>query len=95
MQAGAEGFVGYKEPFMFPYDEFSVSKPLADEKARPCLESSNQVALALIKGASTRDAHLQGIRMFRRKITEMLTTRAPNSYILAFLYWNMINQVYQ
>ena len=90
---GARGFVGYVQPFIFPYDEFSVSRPLEDEVARPCLESSNEVAMHLATGSSAREAHEAGLKMFRANIVKMLTTKAPNSYIIGFLHWNMVSQV--
>lgn len=94
VRSGANGFVGYREPFMFPYDEYSVAKPLQDEKAKACLESSNSIAFTLIRRRSAREAHLEGLRVSKMKISEMLNSGAPNSYIIWFLNWNMLNQVW-
>lgn len=93
MDAGAKGFIGYVESFMFPYDKDMVSKPLEDEIAKPCLEASNVAGLGLIRGMSVKDAHEASIRMFQEKIEELSTSKTP-PYKIWFLQWNMTNQVY-
>lgn len=90
---GSKGFVGYIEPFMFPYDKDKISRPLEDDLAKPCMECSNQIAYSLIRGSSAKEAHEEGIKKHKEKIDELSTSDMP-PYIIAFLFWNISNQVY-
>ena len=93
VEAGATGFIGYKNPFIFWTNEESLHKPLDDEFAKPFLECSNQVGISLIKGHSVREAHNNSIKLYLKKITEMLTSESYNTFILPQLMWDMKNQV--
>lgn len=93
MKSGATGFIGYKNPFMFPIDNNSFSKPLDDKIAKPCLECSNKIATSLVKGCSIKEAHDKSKKMVSKKIDEMYTSEEPNTYIIGFLQWNDMNQV--
>ncbi len=94
MRLGANGFIGYKRPFMFPMDKDSFSKPLKDKFASPCLECSNQVAVSLIKGHSIQEAQDLSINTYKRKLNEMFNSESSaNSITIACLQWNMMNQV--
>lgn len=92
MKAGAKGFIGYTESFMFPYDIDKVSRPMEDEVARPCLECSNQVGLGLIRSMTASEAHEASVKMFKEKIDQLAVSKVP-SYHIWFLQWNMLNQV--
>ena len=94
IKIGAKGFVGYRENFVLLSDNEKVGKPLDDEIASPFLECSNQVALSLIKGHSAKEAHMSSIKVYKRKIDEMLISTFANTHVLPFLYWNMMNQTY-
>lgn len=93
IEAGATGFIGYKKPFIFWRDENSFHNPLLDEFAKPFLECSNQVGISLIKGHSVKEAHDDSIKIYLKKITEMLTSESYNTFILPELIGNMKNQV--
>lgn len=92
-EAGARGFIGYKEPFVFLHDNNKFNRPLEDELARPYLEASNHIAINLIKGCSIREAHDAGLKRHREEINGMLTSNREATHMLPFLYWNMINQI--
>lgn len=93
MASGAIGFIGYKRPFIFWYNPEMLHRPLEDEFAKPFLECSNQVGISLIKGKSIKESHERSIKLYRKKIVEMLTSEAQNSFILPELLANMNNQV--
>jgi len=92
IQSGATGFVGYKEPFIFFWDKEKFYHPLDDKVAAPFLESSNQVAISLIKGHPADYAHKASIKVYRKRLEEMLTS-VSNSDKAWALVWNMRNQV--
>jgi len=91
-KAGAAGFVGYVQDFIFPYDKDSVQRPLEDAYAKPNLECSNQVAISLLKGNSAQVAHKESMQMFHKKLNEAMTSNSPNSAVATCLLWNMASQ---
>lgn len=93
INAGAKGFIGYSQPFVFLSDKESIAKPLEDELAKPFLECSNQVGFSLIKGNSIKKAQEDSMQKYEEKMSELLSTKTPNTYVLWFLNWNKINQV--
>ncbi|OGM92429.1 hypothetical protein A2333_02525 [Candidatus Wolfebacteria bacterium RIFOXYB2_FULL_49_7] len=93
IKAGARGFIGYNQPFIFPFNRESVGKPMEDELAKPLLECSNQVGISLIKGNSIKKAQEDSMKKYEEKRSELLSTKTPDTYILPFLNWNMISQV--
>ncbi len=90
---GAAGFIGYIQPFIFPFDKDSVQKPLKDELAAPILECSNQVGLSLIKGKSVEEAQKDSKDKYAKAIDKYSSSEASNSFLLPFLHWNMTFQV--
>ena len=93
MQQGARGFIGYVQPFIFPSDKDSFSKPLEDELAAPVLECSNQVGTSLIKGKSAVEAHKDSLDKYTKAIDKYSSSEAKNSFLLPILLWNMTSQV--
>jgi len=93
IEAGATGFIGYEKPFIFWRDENSFHNPLNDTFAKPFLECSNQVGISLIKRHPAREAHNNSIKLYLKKIIEMLTSESYNTFILPELIGNMKNQV--
>ena len=93
MQQGARGFIGYVQPFIFPSDKDSFSKPLEDELAAPVLECSNQVGTSLIKGKSVAEAHKDSLDKYTKAIDKYSSSEATNSFLLPILLWNMTSQV--
>lgn len=90
---GAEGFIGYKAPFVFWTDPAKLSRPLKDIQAEPFRECSNQVAVALLKGHGVRDAHNSSIATYKRVISKLLTSDSTRAHVVPLLIADMGNQV--
>jgi len=43
-------FVGYEDDFVFYYDHNKITRPFNDNIANPCLDSTTQFPVSLIKG---------------------------------------------
>lgn len=93
IQQGARGFIGYVQPFIFPSDKDSFSKPLEDELAAPVLECSNQVGTSLIKGKSAIEAHEDSLGKYTKAINKYSSSEAKNSFLLPILFWDMTSQI--
>ena len=93
MQQGARGFIGYVQPFIFPSDKDSFSKPLEDELAAPVLECSNQIGISLIKGRSAAESQKDSLDKYTKAIDKYSSSEATNSFLLPILLWNMTSQV--
>ncbi len=90
---GANGFVGYIQPFIFLTDKDSFNKPLEDVLAKPFFECSNQVGLSLIKEKTVEESNTDSLRKYEEKIRELSHSESKNSFLLPFLVWNMSSQV--
>lgn len=93
VKRGGIGFIGYTEPFRFYVKKESFNRPLNDDYAQPFFESSNQVALSLLKGRSASGAHADSLKVYSRIISRLLVSEALNSFVIQDLYWNMKHQV--
>ncbi len=93
IKEGAKAFIGYTELFRFWTDNNSVKSPLKDEYAIPFFETSNQVALSLVKGKSAREAHEDSLKVYEKIIGKLLTSDVSNSFVVSDLIWNMHNQI--
>jgi hypothetical protein len=93
VKEGAKAFIGYTELFRFWTDNNSVKDPLNDEYAIPFFETSNQVALSLVKGKVAKEAHEDSLKVYEKMISKLLTSDAPNSFVVSDLIWNMHNQI--
>jgi hypothetical protein len=93
VKEGCKAFIGYSELFRFWTDKALVNDPLNDDYAKPFFETSNQVALSLIKGKTAKEAHADSMIEYRKVISNLLTSNAANSFVVSDLIWNMHNQV--
>lgn len=93
MKMGARSFIGYIQPFIFPSDKNSFSKPLEDELAAPVLKCSNQVGVSLIRGKSAEEANKDSLNKYAEAIDQYSSSGASNSFLLPILLWNMTSQV--
>jgi hypothetical protein len=93
IKSGAKSFIGYKEPFLFYCKEEFLHKPLEDDYAKPFFETSNQVGLSLLKGKSAKEANNDSLKIYRKMISNLLTSKSENSFLIPHLLWNMHNQV--
>ena len=53
---GCRSFIGYSSQFVFPMLHQWETNPLSDTAAKPVLETSNQIALKIIKGSTVAEA---------------------------------------
>ncbi|MBX4181511.1 hypothetical protein KW807_01440, partial [Candidatus Parcubacteria bacterium] len=93
MKAGAQGFIGYSQPFIFARDPDSLHTPLTDEYAAPVLECSNQVGISLIKGKNIYEAQQESLSKYRETIDKFSNSKTAHTFILPFLLWNMSCQI--
>ncbi len=89
VREGAKAFIGYKELFQFWNDDNFIGKPLEDEYAKPFFETSNQVAISLIKGKNAKQAHEDSLEVYRKKISDLLTSNVAHSFVVTELIWNI------
>jgi len=90
---GTVSYLGYDEVFIFYYSNDKISKPLKDERAELFLEPSNQVAISLLKGHTTGEAHQRSKKSFLKNIQRLLTSESAKTYLIRFLVWDMRHQV--
>lgn len=88
-------YVGYKDDFIFVADGRYIAKPLDDSRAKPFMESSNQVMMSILKGHSTEEAARRSKNLFREHYLKLSSSMAGVDSLQAaqFLWWNMRNQV--
>lgn len=93
IQNGARSFIGYKDSFVFLSNIDKFNRPLEDEIAKPFMECSNQVGIALVKGHNAGEAHASSLKMQVKVISEKLSSRASDTFLVPFLVWNLRHQV--
>lgn len=88
-------FIGYTDEFIFVGDSNYISRPLQDPRAKPFMESSNQVVLSLLKGNGPNEASARSKSKFREHYLKCLSSKAdPDSLQIAqFLWWDRQHQV--
>jgi len=91
--SGTASYLGYDEVFIFYYSDDRISKPLKDERAGLFLEPSNQIAISLLKGHTTGDAHQRSQKSFLKNIQKLLSSESAETYLVRFLVWDMRHQV--
>ncbi len=95
IQTGAAAYIGYKEDFIFLYDESLRTRPHLDRTAELFLDPSNQVAVSLVKGHTAGEAHESSKQAFVRNIRKLLSSEASatESAAVKYLFWDMHAQV--
>jgi len=88
-------FIGYDDYFILNIDRDFLVNPLNDKRAEKFLDSSNRVAISLIKGHNCKEASENSKKAFRKRIISLLANSDdPNALDDAKdLYWNMNHQV--
>jgi hypothetical protein len=81
-------FIGYKIPFMFFYDETRLANPIKDSTAKIFFDTSNMVALSLIKGHTTQEANEITKRSMLKAINKALKNGDKDSRTIAETLWN-------
>ena len=90
---GTVSYLGYDEVFIFYYSNNKISKPLKDKRAELFLGPSNQIAISLLKGHATKEAHQHSKQSFLKNIQQLLTSKSSETYLVRFLVWDMVHQV--
>jgi hypothetical protein len=88
-------FIGYKDEFIFMADSRYMNRPIYDPKAKPFMESSNQVVISLLKGRSAREAFERSKELFKKHFVALSSSNADadSLQIAQFLWWDMQHQV--
>ena len=94
ISAGAKAYIGYKEDFMFIGDHHNVARPLNDKTAALFFEPSNVVVETLLKGHNVLKAYEKSQEEFNKNINSLLNSASPDYYLISWLVWDRINQVY-
>lgn len=91
---GAKAYLGYKEDFVFLFDQDKAEKPLEDETAALFLEPANKVAQVLIEGGTSGEANRAGKAGYDENIAVLLTseTSKADTEAVRFLVWDRENQ---
>ena len=88
---GGGCFIGYRTPFLFWNDERFAATPLKDATARLCLEPSNAVAVALLKGNSAKEADEKFRSISKKNILLLLGhKKEPGAMSLITAIWDNI-----
>jgi len=88
-------YIGYDDDFIFVTDHRYVGRPAEDPKAKPFMESSNQVMLSLLKGNTAKEASDKSKNKFIENVRSMSTSIADPDTLQAAqcLWWDMRHQV--
>lgn len=92
---GVGAFIGYKEDFVLRIDKNEVQKILDNKVAELYMIPSNQVSVALLKGATAYEANQRSVEYYKKTIQSLLLEGSKSEFYqeLPFLYWNMSHQV--
>lgn len=92
---GAESFIGYEEDFVIVTDSEREATPLKDNIASSFLRPSNQVAISLLKGKTTKESSEKSKKEFKKEIKKYLSSsyEEGTEQIISYLLWDMDNQV--
>lgn len=95
VKMGNSTYIGYKDEFIFTASQKCRTRPLEDNRAKPFMESSNQVATTLLKGHNCKDASDRSKDKFKENYKKLLSSESdPDSIQDAqLLWWDMTHQV--
>lgn len=94
VQAGAQGFIGYRRKFILAYLPEYISKPLVDPLAKLFLEPSNLIPITLLKGHDLGEAYRRSLVAMHKNMSRMLSSAASfeERYHAQFLWSNIRSQ---
>ncbi len=82
-------FIGYNQPFSFWTDTSRTTTPLKDKVAQLFLQPSNELAMALLRGKSAREAADIFITLSKKNLLHILSKKEePGAMISAMILWN-------
>lgn len=95
-EKGSATYIGYTKSFVFNFNPAHINQPTRDTRAAQFLNASNQVALALLKGHTAKEASERSKKAFKQSLLALLSSIASDSCAqedAKDLYWNMTHQV--
>lgn len=95
ISAGTKAYLGYKEDFIFMFDENCISKPLADKTVAYFLIPSNYLIISLLKKNTPQEAYKKSQQTFKKHIRKLLTSETvkTDKELIPYLVWDMTHQV--
>lgn len=94
MKAGAKGYIGYSQPFVFATAPHFSTNAQNDPIASLFLSPTIDIAKSLISGNSVKSAHDKGISSFIKNLEKVLLSKSKEEYLARFLAWDIKHQVY-
>ena len=89
----SSSFIGYDKKFIFAVEEGRTATPKKDTFAKPFLESTNLIAISLLKGNTVEDSHKRSLESFKKNIEFYDTQKTPEApHIAFFLKWDLFAQ---
>lgn len=84
-------YIGYEDDFTFVCNKDYITKPKSDPRAKPFMDCSNQVMLALLKNHTAQEATERARELFEQKSMELSLSTANQDDLQAAqcLWWNM------
>ena len=88
-------FIGYNDKFVFTQQNEKWHRPIDDDRAKPFMETSNQVPLTLIKGHDCHNAYERSQEVGKTHFRRLMTSVADPDALLdaQCLWWNLKHQV--
>lgn len=91
---GTISYIGYKEDFNFWINSNHISRPNNDPRAKLFLDTSNKIALSLLKGHSVKEACSKARDEFRETARNLAATNSPDQFVIPDLLWDMVHLAY-
>ncbi|MDP3698097.1 MAG: hypothetical protein Q8R47_00770 [Nanoarchaeota archaeon] len=92
VQKGGGCFIGYNQPFSFWTDTARTTTPLKDRVASLFLKPSNELAMALLRGKSAREAADVFMALSKKNLLQLVNKKEePGAMISAMILWNNIS----
>lgn len=88
-------FIGYDDKFVVSHRQDRLHRPLDDDRAKPFMEMSNQIAISLIKGHSCDEAHRRSKEIGEAHFRKLIASPSdPDALMDARnLWWDLKHQV--
>lgn len=96
IKIGTSTYIGYKEEFKLVHlNKSSNRERLEDEVAKFFLKPAYEAVIALIEGATTKNAYERSQKMYLKNIETLITSSLPkyNTVVASHLFHNLEHQV--
>lgn len=87
---GCKAYIGYDADFVFAVEDGMLTRPLMDKTAELFLNSSNKIAISLIKGKTVLEAYSKAKEILKNKIIQFSTSDASleEKELIPALLWD-------